>query len=223
MLKKLFTLFLVTSITAPLLVGQEYIGSAQCIQCHNSVDDDLGYNIVEEYQKTGHPYKLNPIMGGHPTYPENTTPGVVLPNGKTWDDFSYVIGGYGWKARFIDHNGKIFTGDEASDSNAQYNLENEGWVTYHKGEDKAYNYGCFQCHSTGPSEEGTWNENTPGLGTFSEPGIRCEGCHGPGGDHAADFSNTPPPYSGDVLKLEDVVTVIKEVEQLTQFLQVVVI
>ncbi len=199
--KKLFTLFLVALITTPLLIAQEYVGSDRCIQCHNSVNSDLGYNIVEEYQKSGHPYKLNEIMGGHPTYPENTTPGVVLPNGKTWDDFSYVIGGYGWKARFIDKNGKIFTGDEGSDSLAQYNLEDEGWVTYHKGEDKAYNYGCFQCHTTGPSEEGTWNENTPGLGTFSEPGIRCEGCHGPGGDHV-NSPSTSPPNSGDVLKIE---------------------
>ncbi len=182
--------------------AQEYVGDDRCKMCHNNVNDDLGYNIYEEYAKTGHPYKLNKIDGGHPYYPENTTPGVVLPNGKTWDDFSYVIGGYGWKARFIDHNGKIFTGDEASDSTAQYNLENETWVDYHKGEDKAYNFGCFTCHSTGPSEEGSWNENTEGLGTFAQPGIRCEACHGPGSEHASSPSSVKPPNEGDYLKME---------------------
>ncbi len=168
MQNKLFTLFLVSFLIAPLLKAQEYVGSDRCITCHNRVNEDMGYNIVEEYMKTGHPYKLNATNGDHPVYPENTTPGVELPAGKSWSDFSYVIGGYGWKARFIDHNGKIFTGDTDSDSLAQYNLENSGWVEYHKGEDKAYNFGCFQCHSTGPSEDGSWNENTPGLGTFSE-------------------------------------------------------
>ena len=189
---------LVTAVNA-----QNYVGDNMCKACHGAGDPTgAGYNIAGEYVKTGHPYKLNKIEGGHPTYPENTTPGVVLPAGKTWADFDYVIGGYGWKARFIDHNGKIFTGDAASDSLAQYNLEDGSWVTYHKGEDKAYNFGCFQCHSTGPSEEGTWNANTEGLGTFAEAGIRCEGCHGPGGDHITNPSGNALPNQGDFLKLE---------------------
>ncbi len=184
------------------ITTEDYVGDNTCQVCHDKVNDNTGYNIYQEYKKTGHPYKLNMVMGAHPTYPENTTPGVELPSGKTWDDFSYVIGGYGWKARFIDHNGKIFTGDTASDSLAQYNLEDGSWVEYHKGEDKAYNYGCFQCHSTGPSEEGSWNENTPGLGTFAQSGIRCEGCHGPGKDHISDPTNVALPNQGNVLELE---------------------
>ena len=38
--------------------------------------------------------------------------------------------------------------------------------------------GCFECHSTGPVLQGS--ELRP-----SEAGVRCEACHGPGGDHKA--------------------------------------
>ncbi len=188
---------IVFAMLGSLAYAQNYVGSQICMGCHNTDHPTLGYNIWEMYSKTGHPFKLNPVSGGPPVYPENTSPGVPnTPPGTSWSDFSYVIGGYGWKARFVKTDGKIFTaGDEA-----QYNLADQGWVPYHKDEDKAYNYGCFQCHTTGPSPDGSWNTETPDLGTFSEPGIRCEGCHGPGGDHIADPANVHPPIDGDSLK-----------------------
>jgi hypothetical protein len=183
--------------------AQEYIGSQQCINCHAGSHGE----IVTEYQKSGHPYKLNPVSGGPPTYPENTTVGPMLPPGTAWDDFQYVVGGYGWKARFVKPDGRVYTvGDSA-----QYNLPNEAlgredsWAAYHKGEDKKYDFSCFQCHTTGPSEEGSWNGVADdSLGTFEEPGIRCEGCHGPGSDHQAGaFQNPPvlPPNQGDYLRI----------------------
>ncbi len=137
--------------------------------------------------KTGHPYKLNKVVDGKPpTYPfsEVTTP----PDGYTWDDISYVIGGYGWKARFIDKNGYIITGDE--NAKTQYNFYNEdldmgdNWVPYHAGEQKAYN--CGTCHTTGYSPEGNQDGLEGLIGTWSEPGINCEECHGPGSNHVND-------------------------------------
>ncbi|NNE45901.1 MAG: T9SS type A sorting domain-containing protein [Rhodothermales bacterium] len=194
--------------TNKVVLEPTYIGSQACINCHTGRNPE----IVSEYQKSGHPYKLNEVTGGvAPTYPANTTTGPVLPPGTSWDDFAYVIGGYGWKARFVKPDGRVYTvGDSA-----QYNLPSLGasaslgrdasWAAYHKGEDKKYNYGCFQCHTTGPTPEGSWNNVVAdSLGTFSEPGIRCEGCHGPGSDHQAGaFADPPvlPPNSGDYLKI----------------------
>ncbi len=175
----------------------EYVGSSICMQCHNEVNAHLGYNIWEEFMKTGHPYKLNKVMGGPPTYPENTSPGVpnAPPAQPDWNAYAWVIGGYGWKARFVQPDGRIFT----ADSSAQYNLETQGWVPYHFGEEKYYNYNCFKCHTTGPTPNGSWSDITADLGTFSEPGIRCEGCHGPGGAHVADPTNVKPPITADSL------------------------
>lgn len=182
------------------LSAQTYVGSDSCKVCHNNIHPTLNYNIWEEYMKSGHPYKLNPVNNAPPVYPANTSPGVPSPPpGTSWSDFSYVIGGYGWKARFVKTDGYIFTADDS----AQYNLEDGSWVAYHFGETKPYNEACFKCHTTGPDPAGSWNGNPQdSLGTFSEPGIRCEGCHGPGSDHVASPTTVTPPITGDSLKFD---------------------
>ena len=157
----------------------EYVGSETCATCHGAVADVVNMS--------GHPYKLNKVVDGQPPeYPFTEVPNP--PEGYTWDDVSYVIGGYNWKARFIDQDGYIITG---ADENAttQWNLANDelgfgtGWAGYHAGEvEKPYS--CGSCHTTGYSEEGN-QDGLPGMvGTWSEPGIQCEACHGPGSAHA---------------------------------------
>jgi hypothetical protein len=164
----------------PGSVYAEYVGSAECgtSDCHE--------DIAQVFAKSGHPYKLNKVESAEPPqYPFSSVP--APPEGYTWDDITYVIGGYGWKARFIDKDGYIITG---SDENAttQYNLYNAnlgvgpGWSAYHAGElQKPYN--CGACHTTGYRPEGN-QDGLPGLiGTWSEPGVQCEACHGPGENH----------------------------------------
>ncbi len=84
------------------VVGAEYVGSATCAGCHEET-----YN---KFILSGHPYKLNKVVDGQPPeYPYSEV--LEVPTGYTWDDISYVIGGYNWKARFIDQEGYIITGD----------------------------------------------------------------------------------------------------------------
>jgi hypothetical protein len=124
------------------------------------------------------------VDGQPPEYPFTEVPSP--PEGYTWDDVSYVIGGYNWKARFVDQDGYIITGD--ADATTQYNFYNpnldmgDNWVGYHAGEvEKPYN--CGTCHTTGYSPEGN-QDGLPGLvGTWSEGGVWCEECHGPGSAH----------------------------------------
>ncbi len=74
-----------------------YVGSAVCIDCHKDLDPDL----VEAYLESGHPYKLNKVVDGQqPDYP--FTPDFNPPAGFSWEDVTYVIGGYHWKARWLD-------------------------------------------------------------------------------------------------------------------------
>ncbi|MCP4539538.1 MAG: hypothetical protein GY832_20580 [Chloroflexi bacterium] len=157
--------------------GAEYAGSETCSGCHEEI-----YGVL---MQSGHAYKLNPVVDGQPPeYPFTEVP--EPPEGYTWDDVTYVIGGYNWKARFIDENGYIITGD--ADATTQYNFANEivgndaGWVGYHAGEEnKPYN--CGPCHTTGYNPTGN-QDDLPGLvGTWSEPGVTCEECHGPGSLH----------------------------------------
>lgn len=198
---KLSQLFLISIILLAfngITLAQNYVGSQACMGCHNNVNPNTGYNIWQEYMTSGHPYKLNAVNNAPPTYPQNTSPGVPNPPpGTAWGDYSWVIGGYGWKARFVKPDGRVFTATQE----AQYNLETMGWVPYEFGIDKKYNYSCFKCHTTGPDPSGSWNGNpADSLGTFSEPGIRCEGCHGPGSDHAGN-PTIDPPITGEDLTL----------------------
>lgn len=108
----------------------------------------------------------------------------------SYSDVSYVIGGYGWKARFVDADGFVITGDSV-----QYNLETESMAGYHNGEaNKPYN--CGNCHTTGWKHyDEDLNANRQGGlsgmdGTFAEPGIQCESCHGPGSAHAVNPSSS---------------------------------
>ncbi len=180
----------------PAAAGADYVGSAVCGSCHE--------DIYAKFMLSGHPYKLNKVVNGQPPeYPYTEL--TELPEGYTWDDISYVIGGYGWKARFIDKEGYIITGlpgtrgDGNTDYVSQYNFANEevgkeaGWVGYHPGEEKPYN--CGTCHTTGYSPEGNQDDMPGMVGTWAEPGIQCERCHGPGSNHAEN------PY-GVALKID---------------------
>lgn len=163
--------------------GTEYAGSETCRGCHSDV-----YAV---FMMSGHPWKLNKVVDGQPPdYPFTKVPDP--PQGYTWDDIAYVIGGYSWKARFIDQNGYIITGD--ADATTQYNLANEvvgsdaHWAAYHAGEENKP-YDCGPCHTTGYS---AWSpdahqDDLEGIvGTWAEPDIQCERCHGPGSLHASD-------------------------------------
>ncbi|MHC4533091.1 MAG: multiheme c-type cytochrome [Planctomycetota bacterium] len=170
--------------------GADYVGRETCSECHSEIN--------EVFMRSGHPYKLNKVVNGQPpVYPFTEVPEV--PEGYTWDDISYVIGGYNWKARFIGLDGYIITGPEGGDPfGAQYNFANPivgneaHWVTYHQGEQKAYS--CGTCHTTGYwNDPDTHQDGLPGLvGTWSEPGIQCEACHGPGSLHAANPRGVKP-------------------------------
>jgi hypothetical protein len=164
--------------------GAEYAGSNSCAECHD--------DIYGAFKQSGHAFKLNKVVNGRPPdYPFTEVPSP--PEGYSWDDITYVIGGYNWKARFIGKDGFIITGKEGDTSFlGQYNFANPivgtgiQWVKYHPGEKRPYN--CGRCHTTGYSAEpDTHQDDLPGLiGTWAEPGITCEECHGPGSLHVAN-------------------------------------
>ncbi len=161
-----------------------YVGSQSCEACHQANYDS--------FIKSGHPYKLSAVTNGvAPTYPwdiEHSSGAIVErdgpPPGTSWSDFAYVIGGYGWKARWVKPDGNVYT----AGTQAQLNLWGSGpeWVPYHQDQVKPYNYDCFKCHTTGASQTGSWPAGTTGFGTFAFGGVQCEECHGQGSQHVFD-------------------------------------
>ncbi len=210
-----------TSIREYKRTSDEYAGSDLCKLCHSSINDD--------YMKSGHPYKLTKIEGGPPVFPSGTSPGVPNPPAdKTWDDISYLIGGFGWKARFMDSEGYILTGS----TNRQYNLPNStlgtqaGWVGYDADKSPRKPYTCGGCHTTGwvaTDSAGPHQDDLPGIyGTWAEAGVRCEACHGAAKDHAfSPFDVKPSKVErcgschsrGDVNKIDASNGLIKHHEQ----------
>lgn len=165
-----------------------FVGSEACAECHAET--------YEVFIRSGHPWPLTPVVDGEaPEYPFSDLPGP--PEGYTWDDISYVIGGYNWKAQFMDQEGFIITGEAA-----QYNLENDEldlgdeWVAFHAGEE-GLPYVCGDCHTTGFVPRGNQDDLAGVSGTWALPGVQCEACHGPGSLHVNNPLSFQPAVNRD--------------------------
>jgi len=139
----------------------QYEGADYCALCH---EEQYG-----QWLTSGHRFILSESQdASHRQLP--------LPEGMSWDDFSYVVGGNKTKALYLDNDGYLYTPSEGAN---QYNVLTGEWSDYHKGETKTYD--CGRCHTTG-YEAGGNPAGLPGIsGTFEMPGVQCEHCHGPGG------------------------------------------
>ena len=170
--------------------SSDFAGSKSCKTCH--------LKIYESYQQTGHPHKLHKVTDESPAFPADTSAGIPNPPaGHQWKDISYIIGGYGWKARFMNEQGYILTGEER-----QYNLANPlldidaHWVAYGGKKSSQKPYTCGGCHATGwvsTGINGSHQDGLPGIyGTWTEAGVTCEACHGPSAAHVKAPSKVKP-------------------------------
>ena len=181
-LNRFIPFFLVTVVGAFIVLSThpasaaekktKYVGSDVCATCHRIQHNDF---VI-----SGHPYKLRKAEDARKQ-------GLPLPEGYTWDDISYVVGGRNWKTRYVDKKGYIITSTgpkRDKPGKNQFNLETGTWSNYHAGE-KNKPYNCGRCHTTGYSKKGH-QDGLPGMiGTWAATGVQCEACHGPGGDHVA--------------------------------------
>ncbi|MCK5251586.1 MAG: ammonia-forming cytochrome c nitrite reductase subunit c552 [Thermoplasmata archaeon] len=185
--------------------GATFEGSEKCGDCHSDEYD--------EWADTLHPKKIQVATDDTVVAPWDIDVTIPVADGvdatitlmknstgywASLDDTDnhtyradYVLGGFGWKQRFVTQiaNSKYILP-------IQWNLETEGWVAYHAsdwydtttGEAKmiaisqSWDRRCAGCHATGVEVEfndtsGEW------TATYSELGIGCEGCHGPGSLH----------------------------------------
>jgi len=162
----------------------EFVGSEACAKCHG--------DIFEQHSRSGHAWALTPVVDGQaPSIPSNEV--RTPPQEMAWGDVAYVVGGYQWKALFVNQDGRLITGDAA-----QYNLDNNlleaggEFVAYHPGEELPFD--CGACHATGYNPRGVQTTETAMVGTFVQPGVQCEACHGPSSLHV----NNPFAFSPDV-------------------------
>jgi len=164
------------NLPSELTVQETFVGAAKCSACHPGK--------YAEFLESGHAHILNRVVGGQlPAYPfrdEVPFPLLAAPGGSS-DDVLYVVGGFGWKANFVGTDGYLITGDAT-----QWDLETGEYVAYHPGEQLPYD--CGACHTTGYSPTGHQLGLTGLVGTWTEDGVNCEACHGPGSLHVLSQS-----------------------------------
>jgi predicted CXXCH cytochrome family protein len=166
--------------------GANYVGDQICTGCH--------YDISQTYMQSGHPWSLTQVADAKlPAFP--FTQISSLPQGYSVNTISYIVGGYFWKAIFLDSQGYIITDAPGVTGDVgyfnQFNFGNtalglsSGWSSFHSGETElAFN--CGSCHTTGYSSGGS-QDNLPGItGSWQAAGVRCERCHGPGSLHTTN-------------------------------------
>lgn len=180
--------------TDPTNNGATYVGAKACGACHAG--------IAEDHLLHGHANKLTRIQGQPPAFPEAATGAGVPdpPQGFDWSQIAYVLGGYTRSANFIGLDGHLLTtGLEGVPT--QWNLAfaangtTEGFVDYEPTAEAPtpYAFSCFGCHTTGAQSLAEdlpeRQDNRSGiLGTWAEPGVQCEACHGPGSNHLPNTS-----------------------------------
>ncbi|WP_300456592.1 multiheme c-type cytochrome [Desulfobacula sp.] len=88
------------------------------------------------------------------------------------EEILYTIGSQ-WKQRYL-----VKKNDILYISPIQYNADTHRWVNYHEQDwdKRPWLLKCGGCHATGADIAN---------GTFKEPGVACEACHGKGSWHAA--------------------------------------
>ncbi|NUM46372.1 MAG: hypothetical protein HUU38_16845 [Anaerolineales bacterium] len=171
-------------------VRLDYVGAEKCGECHEEA--------YSKYNLSGHAANFTKVVDGQaPSYPYDSVTGGLNqpPEGYTWNDISYVLGGFGWKALFVDANGYLITNPPGEsgvvDFENQYHFANEdleenaGWASYHAGEEKVQ-MDCAGCHTTGYRTEGHQDDLEGIVGTWAFENVQCEACHGAGSLHASD-------------------------------------
>jgi hypothetical protein len=152
-----------------------FVGSAVCSLCHAGT--------YETFKNTGHTFILNKAgdISTGKYFPDFVAAPPVPPPGTDWPEISYVLGGFRWKANFIDLSGYFISGEQAQWNSASDVLgEPAQWVPFQPDEPS---YDCAQCHTTGYVLIGNQG-GLPGIrGRWSLPGVQCEQCHGAGGKH----------------------------------------
>jgi len=109
----------------------DYTGSNGCIKCHPKQK--------KGWLEHGHAKMLIPVENGQA--PKGAK--VKLPEGMTWKDISYLVGGAKNYAQFIDKNGFVVTGPKA-----QWSMSGKTLTSYREDTAKGtLKYDCIKCHA----------------------------------------------------------------------------
>jgi hypothetical protein len=161
---------------------KEFVGSERCKACHSEE--------FKSWKESFHSKMVQPRKGGilkdavEKWKTDGAGPGPTKGNVTgapfTLEDVQFVIGSR-WKQRFLVKNEQ--TGN-LQFMDKQFNRYSGKWENY--GQKNDWNAMCTTCHTTGYRIlEYDEKAKKTVKSDFSELGIGCEACHGPGAQHVA--------------------------------------
>lgn len=166
---------------------KEFVGSETCKTCH--------LEHYDSWKVTNHSRMAQDVTKNADAFIVDINQKVILADFKkleekgklkaplneiyfpTKDEIKYTLGNE-WKQRYIvEKDGVLYI------TPIQFNTETGRWVNYHEHDwnKRPWLLKCGGCHTTGVKLD----KDDPSKGTFSEPGVGCEACHGAGSWHVA--------------------------------------
>lgn len=134
----------------------KYIGSAECVTCHKSTHAAL----IAGHDKTAH----RVAMVDAAKKPDAIVAKFDANSPIKKDDIKYVLGKGKSYQNYLDKDFKVLPG--------QWNVKEQNWTVIPSVDGATQ---CVGCHVT---------NFKPDAKTWTELGVGCEACHGPGGAHA---------------------------------------
>jgi tetratricopeptide (TPR) repeat protein len=167
-MRTLDTVLVVASAMAAPLAGQ-YIGSDVCRACHAAK--------FESQSKTGHARALAVARPGSPIS------GIPAPESTAQWAFGAGEKATTWVSQtgeetIAEHGMSYYAATKSLDFTPGHANSND--LVYRTFDPVGTALRCFRCHSTGPVALRAGYKVQP-----SEPGVRCEACHGPGSAHVS--------------------------------------
>jgi Tfp pilus assembly protein PilF/Zn finger protein HypA/HybF involved in hydrogenase expression len=167
-MRRLDTVLVFATAMAAPLAGQ-YIGSEACSACHAPK--------FESQSKTGHARALAVARPGSPI------PGIPAPESTAQWAFGAGEKAITWVSQtgeetIAEHGLSYFAATKSLGVTPGHANSND--LVYRTFDPVGTALRCFRCHSTGPITLKAGYKVQP-----SEPGVRCEACHGPGSAHVS--------------------------------------
>jgi tetratricopeptide (TPR) repeat protein len=158
---------LALAITAAAPLAGQYIGSGACRACHTAK--------FESQSKTGHARALAVARPGVPIS------GIPAPESAAQWVFGAGEKATTWVSQtgeetIAEHGLSYYAATKSLDLTPGHANSND--LVYPTFDPVGTALRCFRCHSTGPVTLQAGYKVQP-----SEPGVRCEACHGPGSAH----------------------------------------
>ena len=190
LIESLLLLTVNVCMAQPLSREAEYVGAEECRQCHSE--------IYQGWKSTLHPYKFQPaspaaivgdfsknnsmdIDGRTTTMFEKNGKYFVTTTGPDGEqhtyEVKYVIGGF-WKQLYVTE----FPNGELHILPAMWIVKTQTWKKTKNWSKTIYQNACSGCHNTGTSINYDEKADTYRT-TWSDLGVACEACHGPGSVH----------------------------------------